>query len=51
LLTIFSVVNSLILNVSEIDRVKILIDGSETSTLAGHINLQVPFKAHMLLIR
>lgn len=51
LLTIYSVVNSLILNVSEIDRVKILIDGSETSTLAGHINLQVPFKAHMLLIR
>jgi hypothetical protein len=28
-LTLFSVVNSLILNVSEIDRVKILIDGAE----------------------
>ena len=51
LLTIYSVVNSLILNVSEIKRVKILIDGNEAQTLAGHINLQFPFKAHMLLIR
>jgi hypothetical protein len=51
LLTIYSVVNSLILNVSEIKRVKILINGSEAPTLAGHINLQFPFKAHMLLIR
>jgi hypothetical protein len=51
LLTIYSVVNSLILNVSEIKRVKILIEGNEAPTLAGHINLQFPFKAHMLLIR
>jgi hypothetical protein len=51
LLTIYSVVNSLILNVSEIKRVKILIDGNEAPTLAGHISLQLPFKAHMLLIR
>ncbi len=51
LLTIYSLVNSLILNVAEIERVKILIDGNEAPTLAGHINLQFPFKAHMLLIR
>ena len=51
LLTIYSVVNSLILNVPEIEQVKILIDGNESSTLAGHIDLQFPFKAHMLLIR
>ncbi len=51
LLTIYSVVNSLILNVSEIKRVKILIDGNEAPTLAGHIDLQFPFKAYMLLIR
>jgi hypothetical protein len=51
LLTIYSVVNSLILNVSEIKRVKILIDGNEAPTLAGHINLQFLLKAHMLLIR
>jgi len=51
MLTIYAVVNSLILNVSEIERVKILIDGNEAQTLAGHINLQFPFRAHMLLIR
>jgi len=51
LLTIYSVVNTLILNVSEIKRVKILVDGDEAPTLAGHIDLQDPFKAHMLLIR
>ena len=51
LLTIYSVVNSLVLNVPEIERVKILIDGHETPTLAGHIDLQFPVKAHMLIIR
>jgi hypothetical protein len=51
LLTIYSLVNSLILNVSEIERVKILINGNEAPTLAGHINLQLPFEAYMLLIR
>jgi len=51
LLTIFSVVNSLILNVPEIKRVKLLIDGKEVQTLAGHIDLAFPFEANMLLIR
>jgi hypothetical protein len=51
LLTIFSVVNSLVLNVNEIERVKILIDGQDTQTLAGHIDLDFPHKAHMLIIR
>ena len=51
LLTIYSVVNSLILNVPEIERVKILISGYETSTLSGHIDLQYPVKAHMLIVR
>lgn len=51
MLTIYSVVNSLILNVPEIKRVKILINGHESPTLAGHITLQYPFKAHMLMIR
>ena len=51
MLTIYSIVNSLILNVSEIKQVKVLIDGNEAPTLAGHISLQDPFRAHMLLIR
>jgi spore germination protein GerM len=51
LLTIYSIVNSLVLNISEIERVQILIDGNEAPTLAGHIDLQLPVKANMLLIR
>jgi len=51
LFTIYSIVNSLILNIPEIDAVKILIGGRESMTLAGHIDLSFPFKANMLLIR
>ena len=51
LLTVYSIVNSVVLNVPEVEAVKILINGSESKTLAGHIDLQVPVKANMLLIR
>jgi len=51
LITIYSIVNSLVLNVPEITAVKILIGGREAKTLAGHIDLRFPFKADMLLVR
>ena len=51
LLTIYSIANSLVLNVPEVEAVKILVNGNESATLAGHIDLQVPLKANMLLIR
>lgn len=51
LLSIYSIVNSLVLNMPEIEAVKILINGDDSMTLAGHIDLQVPIKANMLLIR
>ena len=51
LLSIYSIVNSLVLNVTEIEAVKILINGDESMTMAGHIDLQIPIKANMLLIR
>ena len=51
LLTIYSIVNSLILNVPKIKQVKLLIDGKEVQTLAGHIDLVFPLEANMLLIR
>lgn len=50
-LSIYSIVNSLVLNVNEIEAVKILINGNEAMTFAGHIDLQIPIKANMLLIR
>lgn len=51
LLTIYSVVNTLILNISEIKAVKILIGGRDATTLAGHIDLRFPFQADMLMVR
>jgi len=51
LLTVYSIVNSLILNIADIEAVKILIEGQESITLAGHIDLQQPLNANMLLIR
>lgn len=51
LLTIYSIANTLTLNFSEIDNVKILISGRECTTLAGHIFTQQPFSANLLLIR
>lgn len=51
MMTIYSIVNSVILNIPEVQSVKILIDGNEAETLAGHIGLRHPFKANMLIIR
>ncbi len=51
LLSIYSIVNSLVLNVEEIRTVKILIGGQETATLAGHVDMSHPFKADMLWVR
>ena len=51
LMTVYSLVNSIVLNVAEVDAVKILIDGQEETTLAGHIDLRYPLAANMLLIR
>lgn len=50
-LTLFSIVNSLVLNIPEIDRVQILIAGEENGTLAGHMTIESPLTADMLLIR
>ncbi len=51
LMTIYSVANTLILNISEISAVKILIGGRDATTLAGHIDLRFPFQANMLMVR
>lgn len=51
LLTIFSVVNTLALNVPEIEAVKILIEGREARTLAGHIDMRFPFRPNLLMVK
>jgi spore germination protein GerM len=51
MLIVYSIVNSLILNVEEINRVKILIQGETAQTLSGHINLDCFYEANMLIIQ
>jgi hypothetical protein len=50
-LSLYSVVNSLILNLPEVSRVKILVDGRDVHTLAGHLDIRSAFAANMSLIR
>lgn len=51
LLSIYSIVNTLVLNVEAIRSVKLLIGGQEAATLAGHVDLRHPFAADMLWVR
>jgi hypothetical protein len=51
MLAIYSIVNSLVLNMAEIDAVKILSAGREPIPAAGHLDLRYPLKANILLIR
>lgn len=50
LLAVFAVVNTLTANVSEIQQVKILINGQETETLAGHVDLDRLYVADLSLV-
>ncbi|MFO8112742.1 MAG: GerMN domain-containing protein [Desulfosalsimonadaceae bacterium] len=51
LLTVYAIVNTLVVNADGVDRVKIVIGGNEAETLAGHIDIGRPVNAHMLLVR
>ena len=51
ILTLYSIVNSLILNLPEVSSVKVLVDGRDVPTLAGHIDIRFPFTSDMSLIR
>jgi len=51
MITLYSIVNSLVLNIPTVKQVKILINGQESMTLAGHMDIRNPFKANMLMIK
>lgn len=51
LFTMFSVVNTLALNLEEVERVKILIQGREIKSVAGHIDCRFPFSPNILMIK
>ncbi len=49
-LAIYSMVNSLTVNIPKIKMVKILIQGKNALTLAGHIDLEYFYKTNMLIV-
>ena len=49
--TVYSIVNTILVNFEEATKVKILIDGQEIKTLAGHIDCSVPLSADRELIK
>lgn len=51
MLTVYSIVNSLIMNIPSIKQVKLLIEGNDIESVAGHMSLQNPIPANMLIIR
>ena len=51
LLTIYSIVNTLAMNLVEIETVKILIEGQEATTLRGHMDLRFPLRPNLLYVR
>jgi len=47
LFTVYVIVNALTVNLPSITRVQILIDGKETDTLAGHVDLRHPLHKNL----
>ena len=48
--SVYAVVNSLVFNFPSIRRVKILVDGREAETLAGHLSLDRPFAMDLSMV-
>ena len=51
LLTVYAIVNAVTANLPAIQRVQILIDGTEADTLAGHIDLRRPLQRDQSLVK
>lgn len=51
ILTVYSIVNSLTRNFSQIKEVQILIDGKPVETIAGHLSLRQPLTAKSDLVK
>lgn len=50
LLTVYTIVNAITVNLPEVQSVQLLIDGREVDTLAGHVDLRRPLRKNEQLI-
>ncbi len=51
LLAVYAIVDTLVVNLDQVDAVKITLDGTESPTLAGHVDLSQPLAADLLWVR
>ena len=50
-LTLYSIVDSIVLNLEQVERVQLLIEGKPVSTLNGHVDIRQAKTANLLLVR
>ena len=50
-LTLYAIVNSIVLNLDSVERVQLLIEGKPTHTLTGHMDTRHPRMANLLIVR
>jgi spore germination protein GerM len=50
-LTIYAIVNSLVLNLDSVERVQLLLEGKPSPTLAGHLDIRLARTANLLIVR
>jgi len=49
-LTVYSIVNTLVENFSDVRQVQILLEGNESETLAGHVDISHPLESRIQLL-
>lgn len=50
-LTLYAIVNSLVLNLEKVERVQLLFEGKPASTLCGHLDIRQAKTANLLIVR
>jgi hypothetical protein len=50
-LTLYAIVNSLVLNLETVERVQLLLEGKPALTLSGHLDILHPKTANLLIVR
>jgi spore germination protein GerM len=50
-LTIYAIVNSIVLNLDSVERVQLLLEGKPAPTLAGHLDIRLARTANLLIVR
>jgi spore germination protein GerM len=50
-LTVYAIVNSIVLNFDSVERVQLLLEGKPAATLAGHLDIRLARTANLLIVR